>query len=430
MNNLSLYRTLYFALGFFVPFATLGPPLPGMIWITPSYFIGAALVALSLLSGKTNARQVTFTLLIIVFAATSMGRHDLNTYLISLAAFALATCPLFITFSNMDRFNSLVSGFIISYIITISLIIAEILSQLLGIFYIYDQLSPFRPIKIHPHNYFVAYYRPQAAFAEPAHLGYYLAFTYVVFDRLKMRQRNLLQISCLAATFFTGSLVGIILIATYIGVSAVSRFLALYSNGHSTVGRPFLVSMLIIFPASILTLAQFGADFLNTISSRISRTQEALSAGQMTGSEGSRANALRTLLDYWDDKGVAGMLIGEGYGNISSWLTETYGHLQWSTMAGGSVDSKFVAIVLGTGVIGALFYIGFFAIVFKYFKAATDMPIIALFIMANLASGGLLWYWKWHLLFILLIVIRYHKSANTEQYENIEHHTIAREARV
>ena len=50
-----------------------------------------------------------------------------------------------------------------------------------------------------------------------------------------------------------------------------------------------------------------------------------------------------------------------------------------------------------------LFYVAFFATVFRHHRATGDIPLIVLFVLGNLASGGLLLFWKWHLLFVALV---------------------------
>ena len=404
-------KFLYLLLGITIPFATLGPALPGMIWIAPGLLIGAAILAVSTLLHGINYRMLVGVAMLLVLTATSLARHAPSTYALSLIAFAVSMAPLFITRVSDDSHEKLITGFIIGYLITLFLIFFWIVTQLVNMRDLYESLSPFRRVRLNNHNYFVAYYRPQAGFAEPAHLAYYLAFSYAVFDHLKVKWANFLKLSCAIAIFAIGSLVGIVLFATYFLLKTITHLpkfrLSKRVLTRSILGAGASVAVLVtVVPTSFLM------SMYEVVTSRFSKAFDAAQSGRMSGSEGSRVNTLRALFDYWGDQGYAGMLYGEGYGNISAWLSEFYAGIRWSTMAAGGVDSKFVALAISSGLVGIIFYVSLFFIIFRHFGGSRNLAIIALFIVANLASGGLLVYWKWHLLFVLLLVAqRNHASA-------------------
>lgn len=375
-----------------------------MVWFTPGLVLGALVFFRSIMLHGVSNRFVWYFCLLLCLLGSSVFRNPLGVYLMSLTGFAVAFMALLSRPPRAAGSARLMVGFSHGFILSVIVLLLEIASQFAGLYEVFNSLNPLRDPKLNAHNFFVAYFRPQAGMAEPAHLGIYMAFAFAIFDQSKLRRRDLLKILCVVSIGLIGSMVSIALLISYVVPAYASRFklFAFRVQNYQVFGfLLFVVACLVISQSSFFQTA------VDTVFSRLERSFAAFESGNLSGSEGSRVNSIRVVFDYWEAKGIEGLLIGEGYGNIEPWLIETYRDEVWSSMARGGIDSQIVAMILSSGLIGLTVYLFLLYSVFRAFNFnSRTISIASLFLVSLFASGGLLLYWKWQLLFVLLSVTR------------------------
>jgi hypothetical protein len=157
----------------------------------------------------------------------------------------------------------------------------------------------------------------------------------------------------------------------------------------------------------IAVVGSNALDFMDDYVARLVKTQEDIETLSLVGSEGSRANAVLALPEYWESAGMPGFLFGTGYANYEEWLLSVYGDLQFSSFAQGAIDSILVAVVLSTGLLGVIAYLAFLANAFGLRVIKLELPLVIFILVVNFAYGQLISGMYWNLLFVLASVARF-----------------------
>lgn len=402
--------TLHYLLGACLPFVVIGPQLVPGVWLSPNIFLGVAISAFAFTSGKVTKRFLLLCLMALVFTMTSLGRHPLSSFILSITALLVIMLPLTLPARTQRAARALMRGFVFGFILTMVIMWLEITFQILGLNDLHVRLtSLFRGFDRieNTHNWLVFYYRPQAAFMEPANLGIYLTFSFVIFDLTSFKHVKLLKILAIISILALGSMAAYFLLLSYVIPRVAIQTL---SGTHFRITLRSLISFFLTLLV-LCTVYAVGWDVfapvIEYIFTRAEKLLIALKTGALESSEGSRGNALAVLPLYWANYGVSGFLFGTGYGNYQAWLFENFGHLEsWATLARGQVDNLIVGIFLSTGLVGMSAYVAFIVSVFSKVKNGSLVQILIFFIAVHFSSGLLIGYYIWHLVFVLVVITR------------------------
>lgn len=401
----SITRRLFFVFGLCLPFFAVGPQIARGLYASPSILIGLLIVGIAVLARGLTLRFLLLGGMLVLFALTSLGRHSPGTYVFSLIMLLAVMAPMCLARITHRQKQALQKGFILGLCATIVLVWIEIAAQIAGFRALYETVgNVFRPVRDRAggHNFFFLYQRPYAAFLEPAHLSIYLSLSLLVLDTIRTRMAERLRAFTILTILFVGSVVGYVLLLGYLGtklVGPLKRF-TLHVRRRTMQGIMLSAGLVALgIMALVIFQSEAAAGMFDRVFGRFIRTFGAVQSGTLTGSEGSRANMFRVLLDYWHIEGARGLLFGTGYGNSSEWLIANYGHLdRWATVARGQLDSILVAIFLSTGIFGGFFYLYFTATCLKRVGRERFPAVFFMFLLLNFASGFLIAYPIWHLL--------------------------------
>lgn len=401
---------LFFLFGACLPFFVVGQELAPGLWTSPSIFIGIVIAALSIITRGINSRFLVLIFLILAFALTSIGRHSTGTYVPSLLILFSVLVPLCLPSVGSSGRKALSRGFMWGLSATILIVWIEIATQIAGQQSIYIVVADFfvpLEARMIDHNFFVAYFRPNAAFLEPAHLAIYLVMALFVMDLIGSQFSIRLGGTTIVTLLFVGSLVGYVLLAGYL----TARFLPMLHSfpvqfkKSNFKKRSIYVIFLFILSVFLIYFYFNGVAELNVIVGRVLLVLDALQMGTLSGSEGSRVNTLQILFDYWRIEGLPGFLFGTGYGNASDWLAFNYRQLDvWATVARGSVDSIIVGIFISTGAFGGVLYLIFATVCLVRVGRDRFLGVFLFFLIINFATGFLIAYTIWHLFSVILLL--------------------------
>ena len=407
----ALFGQLFFLFGACLPFVVVGPQIANNLYASPSIFIGALIVAVSVLNRGATWRLLLLVTMILVFVLTSLGRHSLSTYALSAVMLLTVMAPMCLAHISASQQAALTKGFILGLCATLVLVWFEIVTQILGLGAIHGGVANiFRPIEQRGgvSNFFVLYQRPYAAFSEPAHLAIHLVMSLLILDVIGTRLADRLRALSILSILFVGSVVGYVLLLGYLGANLVGSSMRYALRVRRRTLRRIALSTGIL-AMGVVAFAIFqgeaAAAMVDRIAGRFIRTFEVVQEGRLTGSEGSRANTFRILFDYWEAEGLSGFFFGTGYGNISRWLIENYGHLDRSADAAhGRINSIIVANLIATGFFGIVIYFVFILACLKRVGRNRFFPLFFMFLLANFSTGTLIVYSLWHILAIIILL--------------------------
>lgn len=394
--------TLAFLMAAAIPFPTLGPALAEDTTLSPALAFGLLWGLLSLRLPHVTRSQAAAALMLFVFLLTAVGRHEPQSYLLSLAALALAVIPFTTPVRDERTRAALIAGFLAGLAVTSLIMLAEVGASVLGLTRLLDALDAAFPGGRRGLVFLIP--RPKAGFFEPSHLTIYLCYAFVVADQLRDRLRRAFEIRllCAALVFLSTSLTGILLLAAYLAAAWPLRALA---PGGLRLSARRAPGALLRLGAALLLLAALAWTYREVLllyGDRLATALTALETGQLVGSEASRVNAFAPLLAYWSEAGPAGLLFGTGYANASGWLIERFGAIGVFASAGrGHLDNLLAAVLLSTGLFGTAFYLGLLVLRFGVVPASRRLALAVFVLAVHFAYGHLTSYLNWYLMAVL-----------------------------
>lgn len=400
-----LSEILAFLTAAFIPFPTLGYPVANDLTISPALICGLLFVLFNIV-GVFARRDYLIAAIAMAacFVVSNVGRNPTESYLLSLAAFFAVISPLLIGNIPSSVSRAMIWGFLTGLGITLAISFIELFGALLGIDDILILLDTIFPDgrRGNPSPYL----RPKAGFFEPSHLAVYLAFAFVVVDIAfrKSKFSYLFKVMIGVAILYVASLAGFLVAMFYIA--------AQWSKVIFTTRRNAFISFMALILSFVAVLIYWDDIISSTYFERIGIVGEAFSRGDLVGSEGSRINAFRPVIDYWSENGWTEFFLGTGYGNYSDWLIYRYGGLGVFSSAGrGDTDNIFAAVMLSTGFLGIVSYIAFLLVRF-YSISKGNLIAIAIFIVAvHFSYGHMISYLVWYLFLVLANALALRRGA-------------------
>ena len=416
MNRTQGFRNwTAFLYGLCAPFPVLGPEIIHSIFLSPVLLAGGLYTLTSLPFFRLTRASLWLILLWLIAFFSAAVRFEPGQYILSYMGFVAVSAPLMFANLDSDGIGRFFQGLIYGVFLTLIIVFSDIASQTLGLEIMNDFLAVFNPYQqklSQSGNSFLWYIRPSALFREPAHLAIFLAsyfFAVSIYSqrsRVQDFSRKFTQIAIL----FVGSLAGIFLLLIAMAASALQK--QHYATGldkrtlvkrvliFSCIGLPLVLFVLVSFPDTFGNLA-------DRYTGRINQMFADLRGGNLTGSEGSRANAYLALQDYWQDTGIYGFFFGTGYANYEGWLLGQYGYLSGlASFARGHVDSILVVLFLSTGVFGFLAYCAFIVALFNSNGFLAGVLPIMFVLVVNFATGSLLDSVFWLQIFAIKLALR------------------------
>ncbi len=397
-------RVLLLLLGFSIALPTVGVPLNELYTLPLVAVVGLFWAATRTFREGLGAGHAWAALLLGAFAVTSIFRHPVLSYGLSLGALALAILPLTVRPRGQVQVDALLLGFKVGLVLTLFIAFMQIFLQLLpGRLPLQDFLGEHLT---KPQGDFLGYNRPAAGFAEPSHLAIYLCACFALQDHLPgpPGSRAWWKITLGLAIVLSGSLSGVAILVAYLAARVVVALFRRRSRRPGSRAAMAWVAGLAIVAILGMVLQDSLAEAVQVYAERLLTAQEDIALDNLMSSEGSRLFAYLALIDFWDSAGLPGVLFGTGYGNYREFLAQMYGNLSQVTSFGrGDIDNMLVAVLLSTGMLGGLVYAAYTLRQLAGVPTASKASLIVLLVAINFSYGFLIAPLYWNLLFVLSV---------------------------
>ncbi len=395
-------RALLFLLGFSMAFPVVGVPLNEQYTLPVVAIFGLAWAVSASSRQGLGSGHAWAAFLLATFAATSVFRHSILSYALSLGALTLAILPLTVQPRQRDHTDALLMGVKFGLVLTLAIASIQILLQLLpGRLALQDILGEHLT---KPQGDFLGYNRPAAGFAEPSHLAIYLCACFALQDLLpespahRSRWKGVLAL----AIFLSGSLSGVAILLTYLAARLLGVLFKQPTENQSPRPVGAWLAGVAVTAVLVVVFRDSLAEAMQGYLERILVAQEDIALDNLMSSEGSRLFAYLALIDFWDASGLAGLLFGTGYGNYRDTLAQMYGNLSGiSSFGRGDIDNMLVAVLLSTGLLGGAAYLAYTVRQFSSLGARAKVSLLALLVAINFSYGFLIAPLYWNLMFVL-----------------------------
>jgi hypothetical protein len=359
-------------------------------------------------SSRVLAALAVFTGWCLVTAAF---RHPPGTYLLSWFGLILVTAPICATYPQQISRKKLLSALVLGAVASFVLATYEVTVAVGSV----PPIEDLFPLSIQPKTGdFLGFRRVKAGMEEPAHYAIYLVLIYAIIDHGQKQNINVpwsQQVKLLTPVFLltTLSLSGVILFTAYLAVKTLGNLREVFQVWRLWRSGLLLLSAPIIVAGLVYTVRASGLDEVVVLfASRLDVVIDVVTGGTLTGSEGSRANTIPVMIDYWSSQSWIHLFMGEGYANYSKWLVQEFGYLNptLSSFARGQINNIFAAIGISTGVVGVLLYLGFLKSIFSRSCIHLPASFIVTWLVMHFASGMLIGVLPWATLLAACIVFR------------------------
>ena len=228
--------------------------------------------------------------------------------------------------------------------------------------------------------------RPTIFFLEPAHLGMYLVCVFVVtsFSVSNVYDNTILNKLSFLAIIITGSLAGIIILSVFILIRK-----NLIQNSRIILLAIIAVTLFYIFAQD------------SEIYQRLYRAFTTFTTHDYGGSEGQRIGSMRIPYDMIKDGNIIVTLFGSGFSDYSRYLQYLYADsIIGSAFRSGNVANSIVIYFVSVGMLGFLFTLYVFSLIFR----ANHMPksYVLTIILIMFSYGTFINYLLWVLILILM----------------------------
>jgi len=332
-------------------------------------FIALVLLAASMLFASLRGRKIRanvscwFVVFVVWAALGAVAKGEIRS-LLSVAVLTLVGFPLLTSLEREADVTSVLRWFVRGGLATLPVAAYELVGGLLS----WPKLAAVLPFALISNTERIgSLERTMATFPEPAGYAIYLVFVLGVLELFGEAQvapgrKVLYRIAFLAALATTLSLSGVVLLAVLYGsrlVLELERTVA-----HGSVPLPRLAGGLALAGAvgcGGMILAALGGGDVRAYFTKKLQSDLVYGASQsvLSTSVGSRLSGPIVVAAYWRHAGTSGIVSGTGFNAYEDELREMFAWAVGSTAEKGSVPNVFVAVLLGTGVVGVALYVGF-----------------------------------------------------------------------
>lgn len=401
-----------------------------LVFTVPLYFLGVqvagydfslatlliiVLAALLVYRGEfIGSRSFVAALFVGWCLFTAIGRHGPLTYLPSLAALVLVVTPLCTSLPRTVRPARVLTMLLAGFIVSLVFAAWDIAFNLIGVPAV-EQLIPVGLVADVQTQVMLGFRRVKASMAEPAHYALYLVAVIVVVDQASRRGFRIageawIKIAASLALLSTLSLSGFLLLAGYLFLRVgrgLWESLRSLEIPRSTLPRGLaaLGLLVLLAVAGRWLVTRIDPALFDLVFGRIDRVIYVVQNAVYRGSEGSRANAIPVMIDYWTSQGLDGVLVGEGYARYQGWLASTFARWEYSTLAQGRLANVLAILGISTGVVGLVLYLGFVGTVALDSGRRLPAAFVAVWLGMHFAYGFLIGYLLWSLLLVGQVVL-------------------------
>lgn len=395
---------------FSFPFASVGVSIGNYFLSLPNLAVMVLSFVLFFVGAFEKKRFYVFASTIFIFFIITFPRHNLSSFVPSLAVFSMMILPLAIGFGRFDVFRlkvlayrSFLYGF---YVIAVFVLIEFVVSNISegmwgniqGVLPVTNLVSTYAGVN-----------RAQAFFSEPSYLAIYACFSFYVFDVLEMASgvsRAFEKVVSALIVLSAVSTTGFLMLLLY----NVPKFFKGIKISFRGVLRTKKFSARILFKRIFALVAGvlvvwLSSDIVMKNVERIMMIQDVIAERSYLGSVGFRINSILMLYDYYQSTGVQGLLIGEGYSNYEHWISNNFSHLVGTSIAEGQVSNMLTGIVMSTGLVGSFVIFLFVYLVVADLWREAVWPTIIFFGLFFLSYGNVTSSFFWLSLFITRILL-------------------------
>jgi O-antigen ligase len=326
--------------------------------------------------------------------AVTAFRYPLASFAPSLMMLMVLWVPFWLIRRDLDGLQNSSSWFVWGLIMCFVIAFYQLLTNLLPL----SPLETIVPTIVAQRTAPVGRFsRLNALMVEPSFLAIYLAFAYMVLDRLwqgSPKARLLLKGGVLFFMAFTFSLSGIGVWLAYMGFKYLS--LLRYRRWLKRI----LVTVAVVALLGLGFFAFMGWDtparYVQYLQARLEKSLKVITTGDLTdnSSEGQRAGAISLAIYYVQHENP---LWGEGYATSDDWISRHF-------VTTGYVHNIYSYLLISVGFVGLVLYVGFL-VSLRLPLLGRDDPYHEAFFFAWLvtamATGHLIFYYYWGYLYLL-----------------------------
>lgn len=401
-------------LAFSVPLYIVGFPIAGYDFSLPTLLL-ILLAGLLVYRGEFVRRRFLAAALFVGWALfTAVGRHSPVTYFPSLAALVLVITPLCSSLPRTLEPDRLLRWLLAGFVLSLAFAGWELGVNFIGLPPLEDLISVGLLAEVRTQE-MLGFRRVKSSMAEPADYAIYLVAIFALVDLATRRGFRIpaaiwVKGAAVLALLPTLSLSGFLLLGVYVAVrwGGQARGFLSHLDVHRSMLPRALVGLGLVAALVLLgrwLVVRIDPAIFDLVFGRLERVMFVLQNAVYRGSEGSRANAIPVMLDYWSSQGLDGLLVGEGYARYQGWLESTFAHWESSTLAQGRLANVLAILGISTGAVGLLLYLAFVASVAADPARRLPAAFVAVWLVMHLAYGFLIGYLLWSLLLAAQVVL-------------------------
>ena len=375
---------------YLLPFTGIGISISGFI-VGPTFLYVFIFIVLGVYKRATvNRRLFTlYSMVIFVFTISVISRYSLNSYFLSLIAYAyISFLPILCVRSNND--DSLLLYQAVSNVVNYLLLICtiEFIVNFMAPNY-WLELQKFVYLNGSANRYF-GITRLRAFTTEPSMLAQILCLYYLLTLCLEKyfnyKSLNFIKLKIFLMLILTMSTTGIFIIAGLQLLSTMMKLGSIIINLKIRINYKDIFKIFIFFVIVYYTGNYFDS-FTYKMGERLFAIREVLMTGHLSGSVGFRVGSLLVIPLYISEANMFNLLLGEGFSNFSIWLSNRYSHLPYSGLSEGLPGNLITALILSSGILGTICF--FIYIFFICHSASLYMTSLSLFFcLGLLLSSG------------------------------------------
>jgi hypothetical protein len=401
---------------FAFPLQTVGVTLFGYPMTIPVVALGLLSLVLLFRPVRLKPNWKIAAALIIWAAGSTIATGNFLS-LRSLAVFVILLLPTVIELPEAAR-GEAVKWFLRGGILNLALIAADAARTWMHL----PQLDTIVPIimpgSIEEMDFrYAGLARIRGLFLEPSYCAMYLAFLVIFLDvipagMLSPTKRKVLRLLFVGGLLLSRGMAGFVVIGAYAGFHLAMLLFKFSLRPRLTrrmliagAATPFLIASLWVWSDSLGSL-----ESSMVVPERLEHAAVALfSPTSDNSSETERLGTIAISEAYVAHASVEQALAGEGFNSAEEWVSRTYAGVGGG-WAEGLIANAFSTILLGSGLIGFVLYLLYIRTLTPWANAVKDRRFafgcyFAAWILAHFATGMLIGYFLWGLLYAYLALI-------------------------
>lgn len=375
---------------YLLPFTGIGVSISGFI-VGPAFLYVFIFIVLGVYKSSIVNRRLfmLYFLVLFVFTISVISRYPLNSYLLSLMAYAYISF-LPVLFVRGDNDNILFLYQSVSNVVNCLLFICtvEFTVNFISPHY-WLELQEFLFLNGSANSYF-GITRLRAFTTEPSMFAQVLCLYFLIVlcleKYLNFKRLKLLKLKLIILVTFTMSTTGLFIIVGLQLLSTMMRLGSVIINRKVRINYKNIVSIFLFFVV-VYYVGNYFDSFVNKMGERLFAIHKVLMSGHLSGSVGFRVGSLLVIPHYISEANMFNLLLGEGFSNFADWLSNRFSYLPYSGLSEGLPGNMITALILSSGILGTMcFFIYIFNICYSASLYMTSLSLF--FCLCLLLSSG------------------------------------------